>query len=394
MAARREVIELARKHEGIAEVHSRACKSREGSACSCRVRWRAEVWSVRDKRKIRKTFPTLAAAKGWRADAVGGLRRGTLRAPSPTTLTHEAEAWLDGVKAGTIRTRSGDPFKPSALRGYEAALRQRLLPELGGYKLAALERRDIQDFADRLLAEGLDPSTVRNLLMPLRSIFRRAISRGELAVNPTGALELPAVRGRRDRVAAPAEAAALIASVPEQDRAIWATAFLAGLRRGELQALRWTDLDLKNGTIKVERGWDEKAQQFVAAKSSAGRRTVPVPQLLRSQLAEHMLSSPPGAELVFGNGDKPFAASGVWRRARTAWKKDGLEPIGLHEARHSFASLMIAAGVNAKALSAYMGHSSVTITLDRYGHLMPGNEAEAANLLDEYLARSAVAVSL
>ena len=63
----------------------------------------------------------------------------------------------------------------------------------------------------------------------------------------------------------------------------------------------------------------------------------------------------------------------------------GLEPIGLHECRHTLASLMIAAGVNAKSLSAYMGHSSVTITLDRYGHLMPGNEKEAASLLDTYL---------
>ena len=65
-----------------------------------------------------------------------------------------------------------------------------------------------------------------------------------------------------------------------------------------------------------------------------------------------------------------------------------LEPIGLHEARHTFASLMIAAGVNAKALSTFMGHSSIQITLDRYGHLMPGSEEEAAGLLDAYLARA------
>ena len=63
-----------------------------------------------------------------------------------------------------------------------------------------------------------------------------------------------------------------------------------------------------------------------------------------------------------------------------------IEPITLHEARHTFASLMIAAGVNAKALSTYRGHSSITITYDRYGHLMPGNEEEAAGLLDAYLA--------
>src|SRR6266508_127052 len=86
---------------------------------------------------------------------------------------------------------------------------------------------------------------------------------------------------------------------------------------------------------------------------------------------------------------QPFTPSNVRKRANSAWARAGLEPIGLHECRHTFASLMIAAGVNAKALSAYMGHSSVTITLDRYGHLMPGNESEAAHLLDGYLARAA-----
>jgi integrase len=75
-------------------------------------------------------------------------------------------------------------------------------------------------------------------------------------------------------------------------------------------------------------------------------------------------------------------------RALTAWKTAKLDQIGLHEARHTYASLAIAAGVNAKALSTYRGHSSITITFDRYGHLMPGNEAEAATLIDGLLARS------
>ena len=74
--------------------------------------------------------------------------------------------------------------------------------------------------------------------MPLRAIFRRAVSRGEVAVNPTTGLELPAVRGRRDRIASPEEAAALLAALPEEERPLWATALYAGLRRGELMALR------------------------------------------------------------------------------------------------------------------------------------------------------------
>jgi integrase len=73
------------------------------------------------------------------------------------------------------------------------------------------------------------------------------------------------------------------------------------------------------------------------------------------------------------------------------WLKAGLARLGLHEARHTFASLMIGVGVNAKALSTYMGHASITITLDRYGHLMPGNEEEAAGLLDAYLERAVTA---
>jgi integrase len=90
--------------------------------------------------------------------------------------------------------------------------------------------------------------------------------------------------------------------------------------------------------------------------------------------------------LVFGRGpDRPFNPSTVYDHARRRWRAAGLTAIGLHECRHTYASLMIAAGVNAKALSVYMGHASVTFTFDRYGHLMPGNEAEAAQLLDGYL---------
>ncbi len=70
------------------------------------------------------------------------------------------------------------------------------------------------------------------------------------------------------------------------------------------------------------------------------------------------------------------------------WQAAGLDPIGMHECRHTFASLMIAADVNAKALSTYMGHSNISITYDRYGHLMPGNESEAAALVDAYLERA------
>jgi integrase len=79
----------------------------------------------------------------------------------------------------------------------------------------------------------------------------------------------------------------------------------------------------------------------------------------------------------------------VLARARKAWKEAKLAPIIPHECRHTYASLMIAAGVNPKALSTYMGHANIAITMDRYGHLFPGNENEAAALLDALLSRAA-----
>jgi integrase len=385
------LVSVAVVSSGIRVRHSKVCPSQSGGACRCRPTYQASVWSAHEGKRVFKTFPSVAEAKAWRAEAQVALRRGTMRAGSSGTLREAAEAWLEGVKGGAVRNRSGHPYKPSAIRGYEASLVRRVLPALGGQRLTEIRRVDLQDFADRLCAEGLDPSTVRNTLMPLRAIFRRAVARGEVALNPTSGLELPAMEGARDRIASPAEAAELLAALPERDRALWATAMYAGLRRGELLALRWEDVDLAAGVIHVERSWDVK-EGAVGPKSRAGRRTVPIPAVLRDYLVEHKLRSGRHVGLVFGTDyAQPFTPSNVRKRANAAWIRAGFEPIGLHECRHTFASLMIAAGVNAKSLSTYMGHSSVTITLDRYGHLMPGNESEAAARLDAYLAQAAAA---
>jgi integrase len=167
---------------------------------------------------------------------------------------------------------------------------------------------------------------------------------------------------------------------------VWATALYAGLRRGELMGLRWRDVDLARGVLEVRQAWDPKEHQMVAPKSAAGRRRVPIAAALRAFLTPLSLAAPADpAGLVFGTGGSPFSASSTSERALRAWRRAGLDPICLHDCRHTFASLMIAAGVNAKALSTFMGHANISITLDRYGHLMPGAEDEAAGMMDAYL---------
>lgn len=337
--------------------------------------------------KIRRTFDSQAAAKAWRADALIRLSRGQLSTGRSRTVREAATALIDGMREGTVRTRSGDPYKPSAIRSYDETLRLHVLPAIGAIRLPRIQRDHIQAIVDDLHSGGKSPSTIRNAIVPVRVIFRRAIRSGEVSTNPCTDLDLPAVRGRRKHIPSPAEAAALLTALPREDRGLWATALYAGLRRGELRALRWEDIDLKAGVIHVRQAMDSRGA-IIAPKSAAGTRTVPMAKVLRGYLKQHRLQAG-ASQYVFGSGSHPFHPGAVAMRARKAWTTAKLTPIGLHDARHTAASVLIAAGVNVKALSTYMGHSSITITLDLYGHLFPGNEDEAAELVDAYLERMA-----
>ena len=377
---------------GIRERHARSCAAARtpGARCRCSPSFEASVYSKRDGAKMRKTFESLTEAKRWRTSMLKLSHDGGLRVPAQITLNEAAARWIEMAETDAIRTRSGDPYKPSALRGYEQALRLRLLPAVGAHRLSELTRADLQRLVARWQEAGLSASSIRNTLNALRAIYRSAdlLTEGTIVANPTVGLRLPAVRSKRERIAAPDEATRLLGALPEEDRALWATALYAGLRLGELRALAWEDVDLAAGTISVARSLDPKAG-FVEPKSRAGRRRVPIAAVLRELLIEHRLRSGREPGLLFGRtAERPFQPTAVNGRAQRAWKRAEMEPIGLHECRHTCASYFIAAGVNAKTLSTFMGHANITTTLDRYGHLFPGSEAEAAGLLDAYLARA------
>jgi integrase len=204
---------------------------------------------------------------------------------------------------------------------------------------------------------------------------------GEVKGNPTRGLSLPAARSPERRIAEAGELAAILAAVEPRDRPLWATAIYAGLRAGELKALRDEDVDLAAGVIHVRRGWDT-VEGEIEPKSRNGRRRVPIPAVLRDYLVERRMDNPDPR--FFGGANK---ARKMMERGVKAMRAAGLEPLAIHDCRHTYASLMIAAGVNAKALSEFMGHATISITLDLYGHLMPGSHDEAAGLLDAFLAR-------
>ena len=202
---------------------TRGAVTRTGGDCDCRPSWQPSVWSNRERRRIVKTFSSQSAAKAWRREVQVALDRGI-------SARHSCDAsgggrGLHRRYARRVRAeRKGERYKPSAIRGYERTLRLRVLPVLGAMRLSEIERSHVQALADDLVAQGLAPATVLNYLDPLRAIFQRAVRREEVAVNPTTWLDLPRPGGGRDRIAAPEEAAALVAALPTEDRALWATA--------------------------------------------------------------------------------------------------------------------------------------------------------------------------
>ncbi len=197
----------------------------------------------------------------------------------------------------------------------------------------------------------------------------------------------------------------LLAALDDADRPLWATATYAGLGRGELQGLQWDSVDLDSNVIRVRRGWDRK-EGPIEPKSRKGTRSVPVVGALRRELLQHKArTGRRDQDLEFGSSSStPLTPSNIIRRARRQWaaenKRRSVEaekastrghtveptliiPIGLHELRHSYVSMLHAAGFSLEEIGDYVGHSSTYMT-DRYRHLLAGHEEKAAQRFDSY----------
>jgi integrase len=365
--------------EAVQERHGKNCASRSGKRCNCQRSYRTSAYDPRTKKNIYSGWSKdRGTVVKWRTQAKREIEAHANAGIVPGEQAAQLwVAWVAGAESGAISTRNGRRYKTSTLDSYKSAWTTHLKPEFGSDRLTAITRVRLQRWANERAAEAMPRSTLNNSLDPLRVLFRRAIKNGEATINPTTDLDLPAKAEEEMRIVSREQAAKLIAASSEP--ALWATAFYAGLRRSELRALRWDDIDFDAGVITVSRAWTQAEDR---PKTDAGTRRI----ALAAKLREH-LQPGPSADLVFGRtASLPFVASTVRAKALKDWKAAGLEPITLHQARHNFASFLIAGGANAKALSVVMGHASIDITFNRYGHLMPGAEQEVGRSLDAYLS--------
>lgn len=394
------------KTPGLRERHSRTCGTRDGRRCSCSPSVEAFVYSARDGQKIRKTFSgpgAKRAAKQWRAAGLTAIGRGALRTPSRRTFREEAADWQRRAEAGETFTRSGHPYKPAVVRLHAGDVRNYLNDAFGSARLSEITRRDVQSLVDRMRADGRSASKIRSVVVTLKVILRRPLEDDELQVDPTTRLRLPPASEAREWDGTPDRAAVLVAALPTDLQALYATAGYAGLRRGELQALRVENLHGLDDEgecwleVTVDGNWDP-VEGRIAPKSTAGVRVVPVPETLRTTLAAHVRRTRrSGAALVFGRtGSGVFDAKGVQARADKAWTAAEVDRVTLHVLRHAYRSFLGDSGIPEERCDRYLGHSSGRASrIGRsYSHRIAGQLAADAATLEAYLQGEAASVTV
>ena len=331
------------------------------------------------------------------------LDTGTFMKPGKTTLGEFLERWLkDYVRAN---------LAPRTAEGYESIARQHLIPRLGNITLIQLKPSHLQRYYSETLSKGrcdgkgttLSPQTVRHHHTALHKALETAVEWGLLSRNVADAVRPPHVDRTDMKVWGENEVTQFLETAKSTPYyALFYTALFTGMRRSELLALRWQDVDSIVGQVYVSRSMHQlKDRSFVfrPPKTAKGRRTVALPPSVVLVLNEHrkkqdlerVLLGIPLADdaLVFGNIEgKPLRPNSVTRAWTSLASHAGLKAIRLHDARHTHASLMLKQGIHPKIVQERLGHATIAVTLDTYSHVAPGLQEAAAERFDELINSS------
>jgi integrase len=349
-------------------------------------RWRARYRGP-DGRERSRTFERRIDAERWVVGQEAGKLTGAWVDPALGRITF-AE-WAERWGATTVDLRSTTrALNLGVLRNY-------LLPRFGRWPLAKITTADVKAMVAEESAGELSPSAVRRHAIILGTILGGAVEDGRIARNPVRGVKLPPENARPMRFLEPDELTRLAEAHPSFYRPLVLTAGYVGLRWGELAGLALDHVDLLRRTIRVDRQLVEVggAVSFGPPKTRAGIRTVTMPRALGEILAEHFASpAVRSSGLAF-----PGPKGALLRRSnfRRVWAKAcseaGLDGLVFHELRHTAAALAIAQGAHPLAIKERLGHSSITVTMDRYGGLFPRLEEAIGEGLDGVLRDSLAA---
>jgi integrase len=356
----------------------------------------ARVWDPKQRKHRSRTFATREEARRWQRANQVDVDKG-LRIVGPAqTLNQHAEAWIAGLHSGATLTKSETPYNAATARRYESAMRRLVLPALGAYRLAEIDRSMIQRLVDDQRKQGRSPTDLRNMVKPLQAIYRDLCDAGELGVNPTSRLKLGRAATRKAQIADPKrperirtgqEAAELVAALSGNVRIVYALAFYAGMRIGEIRGLRWEHVDLRGGgVLRLCEQLGERNERLPLKGREWGQtREVPILPELRTEIVLWQLESGRGKGLVCGESARdPFTHKWIRTQADRAWAAAGIERVTPHLARHTFGSLLAASAVPSDDIARMMGQSSEEVRL-LYTHALPDSLDRARARVEAFL---------
>ena len=363
-------------------------------------RWEGRFVVGRDARGFPVTKNVLARTKAECAARLKELReRLETPAPEPTRPGITLGAWLDRWYQEYKKAN----LRPNTQMSYERRIYQHIIPALGRIPLDKLTARDIQQFyanlkksgrltRTELYGAGLSDQTVRGIHTTLRATLDKAAEEKLIFLNPADSCKPPSARPREMQVLTPEEIQRLLIQAKEDGcYELLLLELATGLRRGEILALRWSDLNFRTGTLRVERQVHRVRGELVVSppKTRAGNRTVllpaPVLNVLKTyQKGVHsrwMFPSPVKA-------DSPMDPAAVRKRLQTVLERAECRRLRFHDLRHTFATASLEHGMDVKTLSTIIGHVSSATTLNTYTHITDAMRQSAADKIDRGIGKA------
>ncbi len=353
-----------------------------------------------DRRTAYHTFHgTKRQAQDELARLISEAKGGRRLEPSKLTLAEYLDQWLDAMSPSVT---------PQTHEWAEYLVRSHIAKRLGGIPLQELQPLDIQQFIAELLESGrcngkggLSVRTVRHIVSTLSQAMRQAVDWGMITQNPVSRAKMPKPEHRDVQVLDTAGIVSLLDTA--KSTRLYVPILLAvctGMRRGELLALRWEDIDLDSGVLSVNRSLEQARGElrFKAPKTKTSQRRVTLPNLAIEALRRHRVNQLK-ERMALGLGRDDCALAFTTVTGHPYWPKNfskafakivkraGLD-CTLHGLRHTHASQLLRDGVPVQTVSARLGHANPSITLGVYAHLLPGMEQEAAMRTDEALKKA------
>lgn len=331
-------------------------------------------------RERSRTFATRRAAQGFAERQSADVQRGEFRDPRLARLTveHWAKVWL----ATTV------DLKPNTRAGYESIVHRHVVPAFGTRGVASINRTDVARFVAELSTSRIGPGTVRSIVSVLRLVLGTGLGAGAITENPVVGVRLPRSTASEMLFLGPEQVVALADAIEPCYRTLVLFAAYTGLRAGEIEALRVRRVDLDRAAVDVvESLADVRGQLVFGPTKTHSRRTVRLPAFLCDLLASDLVLRAGDLDALVFTSDQggPMRHNLFYaRHFKPAVRAAGLpERLRFHDLRHTCAALLIAQGAHPRAMMERLGHSSVQVTIDRYGHLLPSLDETLVDGLDD-----------